>query len=86
MSVSMQQDIDEITQRAGCQDQKPPKTMPEKSAEKMDQHTSSNHIAHEVHHIGMQGEPGWTELVKDIKDEMRRQREWYEAHKEDPLF
>jgi len=35
---------------------------------------------------GMQGEPGWDELVDDIHAEMRRQREWYEAHKDDPLF
>jgi TolB-like protein/Flp pilus assembly protein TadD len=35
---------------------------------------------------GMQGEPGWAELVDDIQGEMRRQREWYEAHKDEPLF
>jgi TolB-like protein len=35
---------------------------------------------------GMQGEPGWDELVDDIHAEMRRQREWYEAHKDEPLF
>jgi TolB-like protein len=34
----------------------------------------------------MKGEPGWAELVDDIKAEMRRQREWYEANKDDPLF
>lgn len=35
---------------------------------------------------GMKGEPGWAELVDDIHAEMRRQREWYEAHKDEPLF
>lgn len=35
---------------------------------------------------GMQGEPGWDELVDDIHAEMRRQREWYEAHKDESLF
>jgi TolB-like protein len=35
---------------------------------------------------GMQGEPGWDELVDDIHAEMRRQREWYEANKDEPLF
>ena len=35
---------------------------------------------------GMKGEPGWAELVDNIQAEMRRQREWYEAHKDDPLF
>ncbi len=35
---------------------------------------------------GMQGEPGWAELVAEIQGEMRRQREWYEAHKDEPLF
>ena len=35
---------------------------------------------------GMRGEPGWDELVDDIHAEMRRQREWYEAHKDEPLF
>ena len=34
----------------------------------------------------MQGEPGWAELVAEIQGEMRRQREWYEAHKDEPLF
>ena len=35
---------------------------------------------------GMQGEPGWAELVAEIQGEMHRQREWYEAHKDEPLF
>lgn len=35
---------------------------------------------------GIQGEPGWDELVDDIHAEMRRQREWYEANKDEPLF
>lgn len=35
---------------------------------------------------GMRDEPGWAELVADIKAEMRRQRSWYDAHRDEPLF
>ena len=58
MSIAMQQDIDKITQCTGGQNQKPPKAMPEKTAEKMDKHSSDNHIAHQVHNVGVQGESG----------------------------
>lgn len=34
----------------------------------------------------MLDEPEWLSLIAELKAEMARQREWYEAHKDDPLF
>jgi len=34
----------------------------------------------------MLDEPDWLALVAEIEAEFARQREWYEAHKDDPLF
>ena len=34
----------------------------------------------------MRGEPEWIELLTELEADIARQREWYEKHKDDPLF
>jgi len=34
----------------------------------------------------MLDEPEWLSMVAEIDAEMDRQREWFETHKDDPLF
>ena len=34
----------------------------------------------------MREEPAWIELLAEIETDVARQRQWYENHKDDPLF
>jgi hypothetical protein len=34
----------------------------------------------------MLDDPEWLALIAEIDAELARQREWYEAHKDEPLF
>ncbi len=34
----------------------------------------------------VQNEPEWVELVSELEADIARQRQWYEEHKDDPLF
>ena len=38
------------------------------------------------HYASMQGNPEWNELLAQIEADIRKQQQWYEEHKDDPLF
>ena len=38
------------------------------------------------HYDSMRQEPEWIDLVNELEADIARQRQWYEEHKDDPLF
>jgi hypothetical protein len=41
---------------------------------------------HSRYYDSMQEEPEWADLVNELEADIARQRQWYEDHKDDPLF
>ena len=38
------------------------------------------------HYASMQGNPEWIDLMAEVEADIRQQRQWFEEHKDDPLF